>query len=817
MTEFGLISIWAGLIFTVASIVAYRATGPESKIGRILYGLAVLCVLSASAIHSTLLITHRFDVGYVYRYSARGLPPGYLFATFWAGQEGSFLLWAFWTALLGVVLCLKSGPVYERRVMPIYGMTLLFILVLLAVRSPFAAYVPSGPMDPIHPLDGIGLNPLLENYWMVIHPPTLFLGFASLAATFAYSIAALVWGDTQHWFRRTWPWALFSFAVLGFGIMLGGYWAYETLGWGGFWGWDPVENGPLVPWLAMAAFLHAAQVQRVRAGLKRTTLFLGFAPYLLALYETFLTRTGILDKFSNHSFSTLGGAANNVILYGMLGAMAVSLALLAWRWQAAKSDVNSWENASSREFALSIAIVLLLSCALVTGLGMSAPLITSIGQRLHLTQNASSVDVSFYNKANFPIAVLLLVGMAIGPCLAWKQSKSDDVSGLQWPYALSVVAAVLFYALSYKVLFVRVGVPSLVMFTACAFSLFASVALLFGKMKGANGLASNLRASGAALAHAGAAFLLLGVVFLVTLTRTQEVKLLQDHPVAVENMNMTVAYSGMTSTLQDPANLLKFSCQTPDGRERYAALMPLAARNVEGMKKMLARPSIFHHWWGDVYFSLKDGPEQVAMSRLYRATLIKGQPMQVGGYRMRFDGYDVPADIAAMVKQGQMPSVFPVTAHVSVTGPDGKVTLASPQFIQRMNDPVSPPSPEVKLAETSEGKPWVIAFTDMDADRQSASVYVRDASVPPATAFIIEISTRPMIGFVWLGTVLIALGGLLTSWRRVLENRLSPVPELDIDVVVGDGARKARRFTTRRGEPQVARPAQAGKAMHIDA
>lgn len=812
-----MVSIWAGLIFVVASAIAYRVTKQGARAGRLLFICAVICVLTASVVHSTLLITHRFDINYVYRYSARGLPPQYLFATFWAGQEGSFMLWAFWTAIIGVVLSLKAGGVYERRVMPIYGLTLSFILVLLAARSPFVPYTPSGPMDPLHPTDGIGLNPLLENYWMVIHPPTLFLGFASLAVPFAYAVSALIWKDTEHWYRRVWPWALFSFAVLGFGIMLGGYWAYETLGWGGFWGWDPVENGPLVPWLAMTAFLHAAQVQRLRAGLKRSTLFLGFAPYLFALYETFLTRTGILNKFSNHSFSTLGGVANSIILYGMLGAMVVALALLAWRWKSAEFEINAWDNASSREFGLTIAILLLLSCALVTGLGMSAPLITSIGQKLHLCANASSVQVSFYNNANFPIAVLMLIGMAIGPYLAWKQSSSEDIGSLQWPYAIAVVAAVAFYFISLKVLFVRVGVPSLIMFTACAFSVSASVTLLLGRMKRSNGLASNLRIASGTLSHLGAAFLLLGVVFLVTLTRSQDVKMLQDHPVAVDNMNLTVTYAGMTSTLEDPANLLKFYCQTPDGREHYTALMPLAARNVEGTKKMLARPSIFHHWWGDMYFALKDGPEQIALTRLYRATLTKGETAQVGNYQLLFESFEVPPAIAAMVKLGQMPSVFPVTAHIQVTGPDGKVSEASPQFIQRMNDPVSSPSPEVPIAEKSEGKPWVIAFTDMDADKETAAVYVWDASVPPATAFEIEISTRPMIGFVWLGTILIALGGLLSSWRRALENRLSPVPDpREDDTVAREPDAASRPNSKRRGvERRVTQPAatSAGKAL----
>ena len=258
MTTLGMILVWSAFGATLASIGLYLAalrqtarpgSGKNLAVAaRYAFLLAVACVLGTSVVHATLLMTHRFDVNYVYRYSARELPPFYLFSTFWAGQEGSFLLWAFWTSVLGVFLAFKSGPVMERRVMPIYGGVLAFLMLLLVVKSPFAPYAPLNFIDPTGiPKNGMGLNPLLENPWMVVHPPTLFFGFASLATTFSFAAAALLWGDFEGWYRRTWPWALLSFSVLGFGIMLGGYWAYDTLGWGGFWGWNRWRTGRLCP------------------------------------------------------------------------------------------------------------------------------------------------------------------------------------------------------------------------------------------------------------------------------------------------------------------------------------------------------------------------------------------------------------------------------------------------------------------------------------------------------------------------------------------------------------------------------------------
>ncbi len=802
LPELGTSLVWCGLVAAVLAIISYAlsnflksrslndgdvATRPPVMqiVGRVLFVVAALCVLGTAVVHSTLLLTHRFDINYVYRYSARGLPPGYLFATFWAGQEGSFLLWAFWTAVLGVVLTFTSGRRMEPRVMPVYGMVLGFLLVLLAAKSPFVPYAPVSMLDPqtTTPTDGIGLNPLLENPWMVIHPPTLFLGFASLAVTFSFAVASLIFGDDDHWFRRTWPWALFSFAVLGFGIMLGGYWAYETLGWGGFWGWDPVENGPLVPWLGMTAFVHSVQVQRVRGSLKKTTLFLGMFPFVLALYETFLTRTGILDKFSNHSFSTLGGVANSIILYGMLTAVVLSVGLLIWRSGKIKNESNALDDASSRDFGMTLAIVTLVACAIITGVGMSAPLITQAGVDLHIVAAQSSVQADFYNKANFPIAVILMLGMGIGPYLAWRQTTGGSLLPLVNIYGVSVLLTLAFFVAG-KLLFGHLDTwYSVVLFASCVFCVIANAMLLRYLKTPKDGVAvagGSIRTAGGALAHIGAALLLLGVVFLVAWYRSDDQTLVDGHSAQVENIPMTVTFNGTTSTLYDPKNAIKLDVLEGTGKGpqlHYVALMPVAVRDVEGQKKLLARPAIVHRWWGDLYFALKDGPEQISPTPLIKTSLAKGQTTTVGPYTLQFQSFEVPPDVAAMVNRGESPEIFPVTAIIKVTSNDGKTQIVSPKFIQNRIDPIAETSPELSLPKGKDGFPWAIAFTGMNADSGSAQFYIRDAGAPPVTAYTIEISTRPMISLVWIGTVLIALGGLISMRRRMLENRLIPVPD----------------------------------------
>ena len=233
MPIFGTYTIWTALAALIVSIACYLTASARRgatdggagyvRAGRAAFVVAAVSVLAASAILGALLLTHRFDVKYVFEHSARAMSPLYYFPSFWAGQEGSFLLWGFWIAILGVVLACTSGAT-ERRVMPIYGSVLLFLVLLVTIRSPFLPTVDEFGL-PATPSEGLGLNPNLENYWMVIHPPTLFLGFAALTVPFAFALSALFWKEWNGWLKRALPWGLFGFAILGLAMMMGGYWA----------------------------------------------------------------------------------------------------------------------------------------------------------------------------------------------------------------------------------------------------------------------------------------------------------------------------------------------------------------------------------------------------------------------------------------------------------------------------------------------------------------------------------------------------------------------------------------------------------------
>src|SRR6266498_4025687 len=324
----GVIALWGALLAGLASIYFYfradRGQAEALSLARSAYMAFATCIVAAAGTLMALLLQHRFDISYVNSYSSRDLPIYFLISTFWAGQEGSFLLWCFWGAIIGLFVW-RSAREQEAPVMIVYLSTFIGIVAILCKQSPFKLLPPPAPAD------GVGLNPLLQDPWMVIHPPVMFSGFASLSVPFAFAIAALWKKRWDGWVTRAIPWALFTFLALGTAVLMGGYWAYKTLGWGGYWGWDPVENTSLVPWLCTVALVHGMFLQRARKRHRKVNLIVACFAYLTILYGTFLTRSGILADFSVHSFIDLGITAWLVGI--LLGFVGLSALCIAWRWR----------------------------------------------------------------------------------------------------------------------------------------------------------------------------------------------------------------------------------------------------------------------------------------------------------------------------------------------------------------------------------------------------------------------------------------------------------------------------------------------------
>jgi len=261
----GRFSITAGFAAATLACLAWYAglRRPAAvHLARAGFHTAVTAVFLASAALLILILKHQFQFEYVWAYSSRDLPFGLLASTFYAGQEGSFLLWTLMIAVIGIVLLSYTQKRdNEREVMGAYAAIMAFLLLLILVKTPFALHEGGGT-----PADGRGLNPLLQNFWMQIHPPILFLGFAGMAPPFALALAALIRRRYQEWVTAALPWLVGGSLLLGLGIALGGFWAYETLGWGGWWGWDPVENSSLIPWLVSVAAIHTMLPQKRSRG-----------------------------------------------------------------------------------------------------------------------------------------------------------------------------------------------------------------------------------------------------------------------------------------------------------------------------------------------------------------------------------------------------------------------------------------------------------------------------------------------------------------------------------------------------------------------
>jgi len=332
--------------------VAKTTSLPEPDDWRILarwaFYLHAASIISVIASLFYIIYNHYFEYHYAWSHSSLALPVYYMISCFWEGQEGAFLLWLFWNALLGSILIRTSGKQWEAPMMAIFALVQAFLAsMILGVvfgdsfkvgSSPFLLLTEAIPNDPIFtinptfiPKDGNGLNPLLQNYWMVIHPPATFLGYALTLVPFSYCIAGLWRNKPIEWIRPALPWTLVGALVLGTAIMMGGYWAYETLNFGGYWNWDPVENSVYVPWLILVGAIHTMLIaKRSSTGLK-TAIILTISGFLLILYSTFLSRSGILGNASVHSFTDLGLSGQLLIYMAVFVFLAVALAVFKWK------------------------------------------------------------------------------------------------------------------------------------------------------------------------------------------------------------------------------------------------------------------------------------------------------------------------------------------------------------------------------------------------------------------------------------------------------------------------------------------------------
>ena len=374
---------------------------------------------------------NNFSIAYIFHHSNRDLPAPYKFAVLWSGQEGSLLFWALLLSAYGLVLRLRYKTdvrLFASASVVIAAVQVFFLLLLVLAARPFA--VMQGPM----PADGNGLNPLLQYPEMVIHPPMLYLGYVGFTVPFAFALGSLAMRyPGEKWIHVTRRWTMVTWGFLTCGIFLGAHWAYSVLGWGGYWGWDPVENASLMPWLTGTAFLHSVMMQEKRGMLKIWNIWLVFATFWLAILGTFLTRSGIISSVHAFAQSSIGD--------WFAWFLAITLIVFVFFFLRNKSELRSdhkLESLASRESSFLFNNLFFVLLCFTVLWGTWFPKISELVQG-----NKVTVGAPFYNRVAVPMAMLLLILTAVGPLLAWRKTSLESLRrNFMWPAVGGIAVAV---------------------------------------------------------------------------------------------------------------------------------------------------------------------------------------------------------------------------------------------------------------------------------------------------------------------------------------------------------------------------------------
>jgi cytochrome c-type biogenesis protein CcmF len=722
----GQILLWVAFLISLGSVAFYflAERGKEKllKGARWLFGGEALFLVLASGILLSLFLAHRFQYQYVAEYSSRDLPLFYLISAFWAGQEGTFLLWAAFGAIVGLFV-MRSAREMEPGVMGVYGAIQSFLLLFLVKRGPFL-------LLPEVPENGRGLNPLLQDPWMVVHPPALFLGYVLLAVPFAFALASLLRRDKDGWVKRALPWTGLGSLVLGLGIILGAYWAYKTLGWGGYWGWDPVENSSFVPWVVVTALLHGLLIQRIRGSLGRTNVILASLGFLLVVYGTFLTRSGVLADFSVHSFTDLG--LNGLLVSFIALFTLVALVFIAWRWRLLSSPGLAWNWKTSEPY-LGLSLFLFLAIALLVLLGMSSPLLTRLAGKPY------GVQTSYYQTVVAPLTALgaLLLGLAALPRFV------REGRAITWSFYLALILSVACGIVAWTL-----GVRNLLLWLLVTFSCFAVLTDILGYLR----LRSrSLARIGSVISHFGVGLLLVGAVASEGYTRSQRLNLPLNK--VQEALGYSFTYEGWREIPGTARG--EMSVGASGKGEQFTARPQLFYS--EYSQNLMKTPAIRRYPLYDLYLSpiehYRTGEEE-GQSLILK----KGEEKEIQGLRVKFLKFDVS-------HMGEGPGV--TVGAILEVAKEGKTYPVVPLFTTTTYGPKSEP---VEIPGGGD-----VTLTQVDAT--SGSVVLEFHDLPgtikePETTnefLALEVSLKPLINLFWLGTTLVLIGLVLSAWQRFRE------------------------------------------------
>jgi len=786
--QLGHLFIITAIIAALVSAIAYSLAASKRNdvvvynkwkiFGRQAFVLHVVSVMGIVGILFLLIHGHYFEYKYVWQHSSKELPFKYLFSAFWEGQEGSTLLWLFWHAILGVVLVFRAKQ-FEAPVLSMLSLVQFFLgSMLLGIyvlgyklgSNPFSLMkdvmdIPIFKMNPDWVAeDGSGLNPLLQNYWMVIHPPTLFLGFAATTIPFCYAFGGLWFRDYHGWTKPVLPWALFAVAVLGTGVLMGGAWAYEALSFGGFWAWDPVENASLVPWLVLLAGLHTLLAYRHTGYSLFMTFVLFIMAFLLILYSTFLTKSGVLGDSSVHSFTDMGMSAQ--LLVTIFAFLIPAIVMLVLRYREIPEPAKE-EHTWSREFWLFIAALVFLFSAIHISIVTSFPV---FNKYLHTNLAPPSDIEHHYNTVQIWIAILIGIGSAVTQYLKYKQSDIREVlRKLIIPLVLSIVLSLLvivpykLYQLDYIILI------------ACSFfALFSNIFYIAQALKG------KLKNAGGSIAHIGFAMMLLGILIsqarqeVISLNRfginygsgftekdnEENILLYQGSPEIMKN-NWRVTYVSDSVNKPKIYYRIRFEKLDDKGKTKHSFML---SPNILINNKMgnSPNPSTHRTLTRDLYTHVTMAPLKEDGS-MPDSIVVETKSIKVGDTIFASRCFAVLESISANpVVDGidMLPNDIALGAKLRVVTTDSSKLIEPVYFIRNLmatSIPAEISNPDTRFLLTKvipeEGKVEITT-------EQSLQRFV-----------ILKAIIFPYINLLWLGALIMVTGVLMSLVKRVKDNK----------------------------------------------
>ncbi|MBE2231417.1 MAG: cytochrome c biogenesis protein CcsA [Chitinophagaceae bacterium] len=799
---FIILSMVAALLASVAYFLSAQAKNPGDenawkKLGRIAFLTQVFSIFAVFGLLFYIIHNHLFEYHYAWKHSSRSLELKYLLSCFWEGQEGSFLLWSACHAILGSILIKRSGQ-WEAPVMSVLSITQFALATMVAGlyifgwkmgSNPFILLRDSGVFDnapamhvnfdinqPVRPdylqsvTDGNDLNPLLQNYWMVIHPPFLFMGFASTTIPFAFAMAGLWKKQYGEWTKPALPWALFSAAVLGVGIMMGGMWAYESLTFGGYWAWDPVENASLVPWMIGISGIHTLLIYRHSGHSLRATYLFFILSFGFVLYSTFLTRSGILGEASVHAFTDLG---MNWQLSAFLFAFTIPPLIYFARNYRKIPSVQQEENISSREFWIFIgALVFFLSAIVIIGQTSTPVLNKVLG-----TNIAPPEDAEFsYNSIQIYVAIIVAALTAFSQYLRYK----DTPRAFFWkkmliPGIITLVFCALFLLLG-DIKYDRKGPVfngSIWLAVFCSiYTIVANFSYIWLGLKG------KLRLSGGSVAHVGFGMVLLGILISSSnkdiLSNNiggipaplaegenprENLTLIKDMTANMGRYSLT--YLGDSAHPKKEQWYYKIRVKSNDGKEDFV-LMPNAFVNYKGNEGLMANPDARHYWDHDVFAYITSVPNP---DNAKDTASFKPYTRKPGDSLFYSNGYivinelkrrdSVPEDLFG--KEGFLYEL-PLTIH-SKTGSIYTVTthLANAK------------TGYFALPDTVPSESLVLQLQKVNPD-QTMELGVKESGAVMKYVTL-KAYRYPMIRLLWYGVWITAIGILISMVHRIRMNR----------------------------------------------